>query len=187
MESQFRRTYHHAAAVLVPLVEKEGETFLLFERRALTIDAQPGEVSFPGGMHEGDEAIEETAVRETAEELQIDRAQIELLGEMDPIVGVGRAVYPFVGRINHYEGTFSKEEVDHVFLVPLSFLKEYQPRTSYTTTFIEPAENFPFELIEGGRDYPWHAGRTEMYFYEYEGEIIWGLTARILHAFLELV
>ena len=51
------------------------------------------------------------------------------------------------------------------------------------STYIEPAEDFPFELIEGGRDYPWHTGRTEMYFYEYEGEIIWGLTARILHAF----
>ena len=66
-------------------------------------------------------------------------------------------------------------------------MKEYQPRTSYTTTYIEHAEGFPFELIEGGKDYPWLNPRTEMYFYEYEGEIIWGLTARILHAFLEQV
>ena len=65
-------------------------------------------------------------MRETAEELQVDRPQIELLGKLDPNVGAGRSVYPFVGHVDSYEGT---------------------------------------------------------YLYEYEGKIIWDLTARILHAF----
>ena len=178
------KSYKNAAAVLLPLFDINGERHLLFEHRSKTIDAQPGEVSFPGGMHEGCESIEETAVRETAEELLLAPAQIEIIGALDPVPGVGRIVYPFVGKLLSYEGTFSKEEVDHVFTVPLSYLKTYAPRISYTETVIRPAPDFPYELIPGGRDYPWHTGRIPMYFYEYDGEIIWGLTARILHTYL---
>ena len=179
--------YKNAAAVLLPLLDVDGERHLLFEHRSKTIEVQPGEVSFPGGMHEEGESIEETAVRETAEELLLAPAQIKVVGALDPVPGVGRIVYPFVGALSSYEGTYSKEEVDHVFTVPLAFLKAYVPRASYTETVIRPAPDFPYELIPGGRDYPWHTGRTPVYFYEYGDEMIWGLTARILHAYLQQV
>ena len=58
-------------AVLVPLVERDGEVYVLYEVRAATMRRQPGEVCFPGGHIEGDESPENCAVRETWEELGI--------------------------------------------------------------------------------------------------------------------
>ena len=58
-------------AVLVPVVEKEGELFILLEVRSQRVGRQPGEVCFPGGRFEPGETAAECALRETYEELGI--------------------------------------------------------------------------------------------------------------------
>ncbi|NLF34936.1 MAG: CoA pyrophosphatase, partial [Clostridiales bacterium] len=72
-------------SVLVPLVERDGALFLLFERRADTLAHQPGEVCFPGGFMEPGESPEACALRETEEELAIPPSTIRILGRLDCI------------------------------------------------------------------------------------------------------
>ena len=161
-------------AVLIPLIEKEGELCILFEVRQAGI-RQGGEICFPGGMIEAHETAEEAAVRETAEELLIPEENIEVIAPMHMIGGPGGAeLSSCLGILHGYTGTFSRREVDHVFTVPLSWFAEHAPR-------ICDGADFPYELIPGGRDYPWHRIPRRFYFYESEGGVIWGITAELLY------
>ena len=86
---------------------------------------------------------------------------------------------------NHKKISFSKDEVDGVFAVPIKFLLECEPRVGYVQLADKPREDFPFDLVPSRqRNWRYHK-EYEVYFYEYEDRVIWGLTARILHAFLE--
>ncbi|MFP4198713.1 MAG: NUDIX hydrolase, partial [Halanaerobium sp.] len=70
----------HYFSVLIPLIEIEGETHLIYELRSKNLNTQPGEVSFPGGRIERGEEFSQAAVRECSEELLIPESKIELLG-----------------------------------------------------------------------------------------------------------
>ena len=178
-------------AVLVPLVEREGEYFLLYEVRASTLRRQPGEVCFPGGRMESGETPEDCALRETWEELGIPAEKIRLLGRLDfiahranflmqPVLGVvdGGALFPHLNP--------NPAEVDEYFLVPLSRLLEMEP-IEYTYELVPtPAENFPYELIGIPRDYQWQHGRENVPVYPWQGRAIWGLTGRITRNFLQI-
>ena len=87
------------SAVLIPLVEKEGEWHVLFEVRALTMRKQPGDLSFPGGkIDETDASPLAAALRETHEELGVDQQSIQILGKLSPyVVSPAFVVYPFIG------------------------------------------------------------------------------------------
>ena len=112
------------AAVLIPLVKEENGAYsLLYEVRAYDLDAQPGDVCFPGGGVEAGEDVTEAVLREAEEELLISREQITDLQRLPDVQGPGAVVTPFTGVIHNYKGTFSKAETDHVFTVPLSYLK----------------------------------------------------------------
>ena len=50
-----------------------------------------------------------------------------------------------------------------------------------------PDEDFPYHLIPNGVNYPWREGRVQQIFYEWDGKVIWGLMARILAHFLEII
>ena len=168
-------------AVLIPLIEKEGELCILFEVRQAGI-RQGGEICFPGGMIEAHETAEEAAVRETAEELLIPEENIEVIAPMHMIGGPGGAeLSSCLGILHGYTGTFSRREVDHVFTVPLSWFAAHAPRICDGAMAVELAEDFPYELIPGGREYPWHRIPRRFYFYESEGGVIWGITAELLY------
>ena len=168
-------------AVLIPLIEKEGELCILFEVRQAGI-RQGGEICFPGGMIEEHETAEEAAVRETAEELLIPEENIEVIAPMHMIGGPGGAeLSSCLGIWHGYTGTLSRREVDHVFSVPLSWFAEHAPRICDGAMAVDLAEDFPSELIPGGRDYPWHRIPRRFYFYESEGGVIWGITAELLY------
>ena len=176
------------ASVLIPLVKKGGEYHVLFELRARDLDAQPGEICFPGGAIEPGETPEEACVRETMEELLVRRDQVEILAPADGLMNNrGVVTHAFVGLLHDYEGTWSEDEVDHVFTRSIKSLLEENPAPSVAEVVTVRAEDFPYDKIPGGREYPFGSRKAKMYFYEGDdGVWIWGLTARILAGFLEL-
>lgn len=179
-----------AYAVLVPLVEREGEPHLLYEVRASTLRRQPGEVCFPGGRMEGNETPEECALRETWEELGIPREQIRLLGRLDFIAHrASFLMQPILGVVD--SGALermvpSPAEVEEVFLVPLSHLLNTVPIEYEYELIPTPAENFPYELIGIPRDYKWQHGRENVPVYPWQGRAIWGLTGRITRNLVQI-
>lgn len=175
-------------AVMVPLVEVDGEWNVLFEERAHHLKRQPGEICFPGGKIDlGAEDEKTAAIRETCEELGLESQYVEVIGPLNVLVSPFQIVYPFAGRIIGYDKIRpNPDEVASVFCVPLAYLLSYTPELHFVELRVTPPEHFPFERIPNGRDYKWRTGKIPEYFYEYEGRTIWGLTARILHHFLEL-
>ena len=175
------------SAVVLPLIEKNGELEVLFEVRAASLHRQPGEVCFPGGGVEVGEKNIEAALRETREELLVRKDQVEILAPLDVLETPGGVnVYPYLGILRGYEGSFSEDEVDHVFSVPFKWFLEREPEQYQCTVNTVPNEDFPFELVPGGRDYHWRKGHYGVYFYRYGDEIIWGMTAKILHSFVKM-
>jgi coenzyme A diphosphatase NUDT7 len=178
------------AAVMIPLVEKEGKLHVLFEVRAQTLKRQPGEICFPGGkIDETDENEQAAAVRETCEELGLKEENIQVIESLGILIPpYSSSIYSFVGKIHDHEKiTPNQDEVDEVFYVPLDFFLEKEPDSHYIHLAVKPEENFPFELIPQGKDYKWRSARLPEFFYQYDGKIIWGLTARILYEFISLV
>lgn len=174
-------------SVLVPLVEKDGKTHVLFEVRSKNLSVQPCEISFPGGGYEDtDESFEETAIRETCEELGLHREDVELFSPMDVfITPFDMIIHPFVGAINYENININRDEVDHVFLVPLDYLLTAEPQMYNANLDVSVPDDFPYHLIPQGRDYKFKKARYVLYFYRYEGYIIWGITAKILKDFLD--
>lgn len=175
------------AAVCIALIETAEDYDILFEVRSNQIPDQPGDVCLPGGALEAGEDFEEAVVRETCEELLIRPGQLEIIGAVDFLHVRNTLIHPYVGILKDYKGTFSEAEVAEVFRVPISFFRDTEPEKYMVEAMAQPADDFPFELIEGGRDYKWRVMRTEELFYQYDGHVIWGLTARMVYAFMELL
>lgn len=177
-------------AILLPLLERDGEIHIVFEVRAHTLRRQPGEICFPGGrIDAGDETPKAAALRETREELGIFEEEISGVFPLDYMVSpFGMIIYAFAGFI-HTDANFEPNpaEVDSLFSVPLSFFLETSPEIYHINFDIQPEESFPYDLIVGGQDYSWRARQMEEYFYLYEDKVIWGLTARILAHFIEIL
>ncbi|RBW69157.1 coenzyme A pyrophosphatase [Bacillus taeanensis] len=178
------------SAVMLPLLREGGETHLLFEVRAKTLRTQPGEICFPGGrVDDEDKNEEETAVRETCEELGINNGDIEIAAPLDVLVMPYKLlIYPFVGVVSETAVLKPNEsEVGEVFSVPLKELLTQNPDRHHVDLHVRPNESFPFHLIPNGKAYKWRSTQIAEYFYTYQDYVIWGLTARILHHFLQLV
>ncbi|NLU48863.1 MAG: CoA pyrophosphatase [Syntrophomonadaceae bacterium] len=179
-----------AAAVVVPLVEHEGQVKVLFEERSLNLNRQPGEICFPGGgIEPSDMNPAQAALRETCEELGIGSGDIECIAPLDVfLTPYNLVVYPYLAQIRDYsliQPNYS--EIKSVFCVPLDYLRSTQPIVQELKVVLSLPEDFPFDLIPGGRNYPWKNGVYQVYFYIYNEWVIWGLTARILNNFLTLL
>ena len=180
------------SAVLLPLVEVDGVTAILFEVRSMLLDRQPGEICFPGGRVERHELDNpgDAAVRETAEELGLQCNDIELLAPMNFMVTpMGTVTYPYVGYISSLERIKpNREEVESTFTVPLSFLTAYQPQTSIVDVATRLNGDFPLHRVPELYREGWHKRWSfPTYIYEYGDYFIWGMTAIILHHFLDMV
>ena len=169
------------AAVLVPLVPSADGLEVLLEVRARTLSVQPGEVCLPGGGIEPDESPLDAAIRETCEELLVRPSQIDVLGSLGTFDGPGgRALHAFVATLVGYEGTYYPAEVDRTFTLPLSWLLAHEPdvyQVEYAPSF---PEDYPWELVPGGRSYPWRARKSDVPFYRGTDPLVWGATARVL-------
>ena len=168
-------------AIAIPFVDEEQ---LLFQVRSDKLDRQPGDTCFPGGAVEDGESPEEAIIRELTEELLLSRGQINLQEETSLLVNDSAIIHCFPCRISDYDGSFNQEEVAEVFLAPISFF-ENTPAKVYEVDW-KPVfpEDFPFDKIYGGRDYGWRPRKSRIRFYEYEGRVIWGMTARIIENFV---
>ena len=183
------RDPEHGAAVMIPVLDGPGGPEVLFEIRAGNV-RQPGEVCFPGGGIEAGETPRETAVRETAEELMIRKKQVHVLSPMHEMAAHGgRTVWSYLAKIEGYGGTFDPEEVAETFTLPLSTLLSCAPE-EYTVEQVQVrGEDYPYDLIPGGKNYPFRGAKRKAYFYRFEVKgrevVIWGMTASLLHEFLE--
>ena len=157
------------AAVLLPLVWNDEEWHLLFTRRTDTVESHKGQVSFPGGAcDEGEMTPEETALREADEEIGINPKDVRVLGRLSnlitityfrvtPVVGVLR--WPSVFRVGAHE-------VARIFTIPLAWLANSSNR-------------WQFEMP--GR------ARSLIAYHPYDGELLWGATARMTVDFLNVL
>ena len=97
-------------------------------------------------------------------------------------------VMPYLAFISNYDAIKpNPDEVEKIFSVPLQFFLEHEPLAQNLLIKVEFPEGFPLHLIPRGENYPFRQGLLPQYFYEWEGEVIWGLTARILHHFISML
>ncbi len=179
-------------SVLVPVVQCDEGLYLLYEKRARHMKRQPGEICFPGGELEEGETTKECALRETREEIGIDESRIEVICQLDTIYTYSNfAMYCYLGMIDEKELSGMKlnsDEVEDTFLVPLEWFTENDPRIYWTEVVPQPPEDFPYDEVTGGVPYKWRNGLAPVPVYdEVDGNVIWGLTARITKRFIDAV
>lgn len=177
-------------SLLLPLVDIDDETHLLFEVRSYSMRSQPGDVCFPGGRVDRSDRTElHSALRETEEEIGIGETYIKNVIPLDYMVAsFDRIIYPFIGYVTSLkEMDINEKEVAEVFTVPLNFFIENEPEKYKVSFEVIPEKGFPFHLIQGGEDYDWRTRNMDELFYEYDGRIIWGLTARIIYHFVHVL
>jgi len=159
------------SAVLLPLYKDDGKYHIVFIKRTFWVPTHQGQVAFPGGArHASDKSLQDTALRESEEEIGLRREDVNMLGELDDQITTTSnfILTPFVGVIPWpYEFTLSKREVDSLFKVPLHALLD--------KTRLKPE----METLNGQA--------VPSFAYYYKGKRIWGATARILNKFLEII
>lgn len=151
------------AAVLVPLVEHAGGATVIFTQRTAHLTAHAGQISFPGGrMEPFDGSPEETALRETEEEIGLSREHVEIIGRLDTYVTrTGFRVTPVVGVVRPpFRLTPDPTEVAEVFEVPLAFILDPSNPQRHSREF-QGAKRF-------------------FYVFPYQHRFIWGATAGML-------
>lgn len=177
-------------AVLALLTEKNGELCFVLNKRSPGV-RQPGDICFPGGQHEMGESLEQTALRETEEELGVPQGEISILGKSDYMLTIYRGVIqPFLGFVCYdvLRASFpNSEEVSQIFTVPISFFMETPPEIHDMIWESVTLETFPYHLIEGGTEYPFSKCRIPELFYEYKGHTIWGFTAQVIQNIIDLL
>ena len=174
-------------AVVLPLLERDGEMHILFEVRSPGI-SQGGEVCFPGGRIEPGETAMQAVVREACEELCIAPSQLEILKPMpDAHSSRPGQIHCFIGLLHDYHDTFSPDEAERVFTLPVEQLLQMEPQTGSYQLQRQFDDAFPFALLPGGKEYPFRSRKETLWFYRTEDAVIWGLTAGILRRFLETV
>lgn len=178
-------------SVLVPLLEKDGKLYLLYEVRAKHMARQPGEICFPGGELEADENTCECALRETFEEIGIPSEKIEIVSRLDTIYTYSNfAMYCYLGIVDEAALETMKlnpDEVDEVFLIALDDLMECEPEIYETKVIPQIPKDFPYDKVTGGKPYNWRRGRAYVPIYEIDNRTIWGLTARITKRFTDII
>ena len=161
-----------AASVLVPLVVREAGLTLMFTQRTAHLTDHAGQVSFPGGRAEPyDTSPIETALRETDEEVGLDRQHIEVLGTLpEYLTGTGYRVTPVVALVHPpFAVRPDPGEVAEIFEVPLAFLMDgvnHQRRSA---------------------EFPNGRGRRTFYAMPYDRFLIWGATAGMLRNLFHFV
>ncbi|HET9553554.1 MAG TPA: CoA pyrophosphatase [Anaeromyxobacteraceae bacterium] len=158
-----------AAAVLVPLHEKDGVPHVLVTLRRHDLSRHAGQISFPGGRIEPGEAALAAALREAEEEIGLDPARAEVLGRLGETVVLASAfrLTPWVASVPYpFPYTAAPREVEAIWHVPIPAL-------------LAPGVHRTERRVAYGMD-------VDVHYYELEGRTIWGATARILSELLDV-
>ena len=157
------------AAVLIPIIVDGAELSLLLTRRTETLSSHRGQVAFPGGgADDTDPTLVDTALREAHEEVGLNSSAVEIVGLLDdaPTVTAETIVTPVIGIVKGAPDlSANPDEVARIFTVPFDYLMATSNWRSE-------------ERSHGGRKHP-------IYFLEYDGETLWGLSAHFTRQLLD--
>ena len=120
-----------------------------------------GEISFPGGkLDSTDSDLLQTALRETSEEIGLTISKEQVIGQLEPVVTLNSKflILPFISVVDEISPLSANCEVEKIFHIPLE-------------PFLKTAAKDPD---------PSHNIIQEMYTFEYQNQIVWGASARIL-------
>ena len=150
---------YRLASVLVVIYGEEPIIVMTEKPKHLKFHA--GEISFPGGkLDNNDSDLLETALRETSEEIGLTISRGQVIGQLEPVVTLnsGFLIMPFVSVVDKIPELAANAEVEKIFHIPLE-------------PFLKTMANDPD---------PTHNIIQEMYTFEYQNQIVWGASARIL-------
>jgi len=165
-----RKRGFRRAAVLVPIFERQGDSYLIFTQRTETVSTHKGEISFPGGaIDPEDREPRQAALREAEEELCLSPRQVTVLGLLDDIVTLSRyRITPVVGMVRApFSLCPNPREIEKVFEIPVG--KFLDPR------IFRKEDQIEFQ----GQSYP-------VYYFSLPEVTVWGATAKILKQFLTI-
>ena len=160
------------AAVLVPLYQHHDELHVIFTKRTDLVQTHKGEISFPGGARDPEDAdLIATAMRECEEEIGLRAEHIEVIGQLDDIVTISDYhVSVYVGRLHSHPAPYvwqpQEAEVAEVLEVPLTHLRSMECLVE-----VPRQRNGVLEIMEG---------------FMWNDHIVWGATGRMLRNFLNV-
>ncbi len=160
------------SAVLLPLIKIDDGWHLLFIKRTETVNHHKGQIAFPGGAFDLEDGnLLQTALREAQEEIGLNPKHVNILGRIKSFHTTSNfTITPYVALIDWpFNIILSQDEVSKVVIYPISWLAD-------------PSnwEEKDIQLDDGSS--------IHAYFYlPYQGEILWGATARIVKNFIDLL
>ncbi len=151
------------------IFQRDGEPYFLLTQRTQEVATHKGQISFPGGLREdADSSLRETGLRELEEEVGIPADFVEVLGRFNQYTAAANfRVTPFVAFLREgFSVSRNTREVERILEVPLRFF--------YQT---EPTEEIHHRFRRA----------VTLFFYNYQGDVIWGLTAAMIKDLIEFL
>ena len=170
IELPFSKNNATAAAVLILLYLEDNEIYFFLTKRTDELKHHKGQISLPGGTQEGNEKLIDTALRETQEEIGINKTSISIIGTITPLFVpvTGFMIYPFIGySLNKLNPKPDPVEVATIFSVNISDLLNKENRTTEQRNIRGYDVQVPYFKLN---DYQ-----------------VWGATSMILSEFRDLI
>ena len=170
IELPFSKNNSTASAVLILLYLEDNEIHFFLTKRSNELEHHKGQISLPGGPQEENEELTHTALRETQEEIGINKTSISIIGSMTPLFVpvTGFMIHPFIGySSNKLEPTPDPSEVEAIFSVNISDL------LNETNQTIEKRNIRGYDV--------------EVPYFKLNNYEVWGATSMILSEFRDLI
>ena len=170
IELPFSKNNSTASAVLILLYLEDNEIHFFLTKRSNELEHHKGQISLPGGTQEENEELTHTALRETQEEIGINKTSISIIGSMTPLFVpvTGFMIHPFIGySSNKLEPTPDPSEVEAIFSVKISDL------LNETNQTIEKRNIRGYDV--------------EVPYFKLNNYEVWGATSMILSEFRDLI
>jgi len=176
------------AAIFICMCKIKGVDYFILEKRSPNI-RQGGEISFPGGkVEKTDEDPQETALRETSEELGIALDKIDIYGKYGVVLNpLGLIIHCYFGYINIEkleELNPQISEIERLIIVPFEYFWKTIPLIEEIAVENIPNSNIKNMDIPSKYRNPWRVASRKIYFYNYKNDVIWGITGGIIYDFI---